>query len=335
MSQQISDAAPLIEVHDLKKTYGTTPAVRGISFKVARGEVVGFLGPNGAGKSTTMKMLTGYLRPTAGRASIAGIDVADEPLRARQVLGYLPENAPLYNDMMVIDFLRFIADVRAVTMPLRDERLKEICRRCGLTQVLGKDIGQLSKGFRQRVGLAQALVHDPDLLILDEPTSGLDPNQIVEIRELIRDLGREKTVLLSSHILPEVQATCSRILIVNNGSLVADDSTTHLSDTAGVSGALIRLVLKNRLRAGLDRAKLHGLLAAIPGVHGVDSHEGEGHETLGFMLRSAGNIDPREHIFQAAISHEFVILDLHRERTSLEDTFRRLTRADEMEGPHA
>ena len=328
-------AATLVEAKGLQKDYGSTHAVRGISFKVTRGEVVGFLGPNGAGKSTTMKMLTGYLKPTVGSAHIAGLDVAEDPLAARRVLGYLPESAPLYDDMMVVEFLQFIAELRHVPADLQRPRLKEVCERCGLMGVLGKDIGQLSKGYRQRVGLAQALVHNPDLLILDEPTSGLDPNQIIEIRELIRDLGRDKTVLLSTHILPEVQATCSRIIIINDGKLVADDKPEALTDEHN-AGSVIRLVLKNRVGRGIDRAQVHQLLSHLPGVRTVDAQDGEGGETLGFTLRSVGAVDPREAIFDTAVTNNFVILDLHRERVSLEDTFRRLTRGeDAKEAPRA
>ena len=316
--------APLVEAKGLQKNYGTTRAVREISFQVSRGEVVGFLGPNGAGKTTTMKMLTGFLKPTGGSASIAGVDVADEPLTARRYLGYLPESAPLYDDMMVIDFLRFVGDLRGVPRDVQQKRLKEICERCGLMQVLGKDIGHLSKGYRQRVGLAQALIHDPDLLILDEPTSGLDPNQIVEIRELIKDLGRDKTVILSTHILPEVQATCDRIIIISDGKLVADDSPEALSDHD--AGAVIRIVVKGKGGISVDRDRVRSLLTDLPGVRTVDPQDGEGSGTYGFTLRATGQNDPREAIFSTAVSNDLVLLDLHRERVSLEDTFRRLTR---------
>lgn len=319
-------ATPMIEARGLQKNYGTTRAVREVSFRVNKGEVVGFLGPNGAGKSTTMKMLTGFLKPTAGSALIGGLDVADEPIAARQKLGYLPESAPLYDDMMVAEFLTLVANLRGVPHEGRSARLKTIVERCGLGTVLGKDIGQLSKGYRQRVGLAQAIVHDPDLLILDEPTSGLDPNQIVEIRELIRDLGREKTVLLSTHILPEVQATCDRILIINEGLLVADDTPASLTDRE--AGAVIRLVVKPKNGTPLVADSVRGILAALPGVRGVDLHDGEGKGTLGFSLRAASAEDPREAIFAAAVSNDLVLLDLHRERVSLEDTFRRLTRGE-------
>ena len=321
MPQSKSEA--IVEARSLAKQFGSTRAVDGVSFSVRRGEVVGFLGPNGAGKSTTMKMLTGYLKPSAGRAVVGGIDVADAPLAAKRMIGYLPENAPLYDEMMVVDFLEFVADLRGVPANSRRERLRTICGRCGLTQVLGKNIGHLSKGYRQRVGLAQAMVHDPDLLILDEPTSGLDPNQIVEIRELIKELGREKTVILSTHILPEVQASCGRIIIINAGKLVADDTPDVLTGAAAT--ALIRVVVAASNGAPLSEAAVRAALGAVPGVATVEAQPGEGDGTLGFRLRAAGGSDPRAGIFRAAVQSGFVLLDLHRERVSLEDTFRQLT----------
>jgi ABC-2 type transport system ATP-binding protein len=317
----------LVEARSLSKTYGATRAVQDVSFKVSRGEVVGFLGPNGAGKSTTMKMLTGFLRPTAGSAIVGGIDVADDPLAAKRMIGYLPENAPLYDDMMVVDFLQFVADLRDIPSAKRHERLSTICRRCGLMDVLGKNIGQLSKGYRQRVGLAQAMVHDPDLLILDEPTSGLDPNQIVEIRGLIKELGREKTIILSTHILPEVQASCDRIIIINAGRLVADDSTEAL--TGSDTGAVIHLVVKGRNGTAVAENTVRAALSGVSGVRSVEPREGEGVGTLGFRVHTVGAADPREGIFRAAVQGDFVLLDLHRERVSLEDTFRQLTTQEE------
>ncbi|MBI5507713.1 MAG: ATP-binding cassette domain-containing protein [Deltaproteobacteria bacterium] len=315
----------MVETKALHKEYGATVAVNSISFKVSRGEVVGFLGPNGAGKTTTMKMLTGFLKPTRGSVFVGGVSVADDPIAAQRRIGYLPENAPLYDDMMVVDFLRFVADLRSIPAATATGRLKNIAERCGLMNVLGKDIGQLSKGYRQRVGLAQAMLHDPDLVILDEPTSGLDPNQIVEIRSLIKDLGKEKTVILSTHILPEVQATCSRIIIISDGKLVADDKTDTL--TTGQTGSVIKVIVKSK-NGPLDEGKVKGIFNDLPGVQAVDRHDSEGTGTLGFTLRASGASDPREAIFSAAVSHNFVLLDLHRERVSLEDTFRRLTRGE-------
>jgi len=262
-------------------------------------------------------MLTGYLNPTAGSALVAGVDVGDDPIAAKRMIGYLPENAPLYDDMMVVDFLNYVADVREVDGDLRKQRLQTICRRCGLDDILGKNVGQLSKGYRQRVGLAQAMVHDPDLLILDEPTSGLDPNQIVEIRELIRELGREKTVILSTHILPEVQASCDRVIIISGGKLVADDTPEMLSGSDG--GAVVRVVVRPESASAAEQT-----LAAVGGVSGVTSAgvEPDGHV---FRLRCAPGEDPREAIFRAAVEHGLGLIDLHRERVSLEDTFRELT----------
>ncbi|MEZ0312311.1 MAG: ATP-binding cassette domain-containing protein [Myxococcota bacterium] len=329
----MSDASQaMVEARGLGKDYGSTRAVDTVSFKVARGEVVGFLGPNGAGKSTTMKMLTGYLKPSRGNAFIGGIDVGDDPLSAQTKLGYLPESAPLYDDMMVLDFLEFAANLRGVAKAGRREKLKSICERCGLMNVLGKDIGQLSKGYRQRVGLAQTLVHDPDLLILDEPTSGLDPNQIVEIRQLIKDLGRDKTILLSTHILPEVQATCDRIIIISDGKLVADDTPEALTD--GAAGATIQIVVKAKGGAALEAARVQALLSNIPGVRNVAGAESDGPGTLGFALRAASDVDPREGIFNTAVSNDMVLVGMQRRGVSLEDTFRRLTRG-EKEGARA
>lgn len=320
---------PMVQARGLRKEYGSTQAVKELSFKVSRGEVVGILGPNGAGKTTTMKMLTGFLRPSAGNALIGGIDVGVDPLRAQSRIGYLPENAPLYDDMMVIEFLRYVADLRGVPKADQQKRLRVVCEHCGVMDVLGKDLGQLSKGYRQRVGLAQALVHDPELLILDEPTSGLDPNQIVEIRGLIRELGQEKTILLSTHILPEVQATCDRILIINEGELVADDTPDALTDSD--SGAVIRVIVKNRNGHLLEPDKMRAMFQDIDGVTGVTPGGGEGSGTWGFTLKVAGSIDPREHVFGSVVANDLVLLDMHRERVSLEETFRRLTTGEEGE----
>ena len=311
----------MIRIERLTKRYGSTEALRSLSFDVPRGQVVGFLGPNGAGKSTTMKILAGYLTPTTGQAWVGDVDVVGEPVRARRLIGYLPENNPLYEEMMVVDFLRFIAEARQVEKSVRAARIKSAVERCGLGGVIGKDIGQLSKGYRQRVGLAQAILHEPDLLILDEPTSGLDPNQIVEIRALIKELGKEKTVILSTHVLSEVQSTCSRVLIINNGQLVADDSPEHL--TSKGEGALT-LVVASRSGAPLDAVHVAGVLGAVPGVTAVEAAEGEGLGTAGFRLRF-GLEDPRRALFEAVVKHDLMLLEVRRTQASLEDTFRKLT----------
>ena len=233
----------MIRVESLTKDYGPFRAVDKVTFNVRKGEVLGFLGPNGAGKSTTMKMLTCYLAPTAGRATVAGHDVYEDSLAVRKRLGYLPEDTPLYRDMTVLEYLQFTAEMRQMDPSKSPARIKEVGGRCGLTDVAGKLVGELSKGFRQRLGLAQAILHDPDILVLDEPTSGLDPNQIVEIRQLIKELGQEKTVILSTHILPEVQATCTRILIISGGKLVADDTPEALR--AREKGSRYRVVVES------------------------------------------------------------------------------------------
>src|SRR3954462_12318660 len=267
----MSDA--MIEVSSLTKDYGPTRAVDRVTFNVRKGEVLGFLGPNGAAKSTTMKMLTCFLAPTGGTAKVAGFDVFDNSLEVRKRLGYLPEDTPIYRDMTVIDYLRFAAEVRGMEPGNREKRIKEIGGRCGLGDVAGKLVGELSKGFRQRVGLAQAMLHDPDIVILDEPTSGLDPNQIVEIRSLIKEVGKEKTVILSTHILPEVQATCSRVVIIRGGKLVADGTPDELRKRE--RGGRYRVVVessgvpKDAIRDRLPRPAGGGGLGAVSGGGGA------------------------------------------------------------------
>ncbi len=316
----------MIEASALSKRYGDTRAVDLLTFQVQRGEVLGFLGPNGAGKTTTMRMLIGTLRPSEGEVRVAGIRVQDDPLGIRRRIGYLPENAPLYDEMMVVDFLRFTARMRELPVAEHGPRLKDTCERCGLMDVLGKDIGQLSKGYRQRVGLAQALLHDPDLLILDEPTSGLDPNQIVEIRNLIKDIGKEKTVILSTHILPEVQATCNRILIMNEGRLVADDSPDGL--LARQSGSMLQLQIKAEGTQELDPAIVRGKLQEIAGLQSIEVVSAEGETGLCFKLAAQTDRDLREAVFRKVVAEGWILLDLHREAASLEEAFRRLTLGD-------
>jgi len=312
---------PMISIEGLTKDYGTTHALQGLNFQVPRGQIVGFLGPNGAGKSTTMKILAGYATPTAGTARIAGMDVTVDSIATRRLLGYLPENNPLYEEMIVVDFLDFVAQVRGIPAAERRGRMKNTAERCGLVSVIGKKIGELSKGFRQRVGLAQAILHNPDLLILDEPTSGLDPNQIVEIRNLIKELGAAKTVILCTHILSEVQTTCNRVLIINEGKLVADDTPEHL--TTG-QGGTVQVVLASRFGGTLQPTEVRSLLERIPGVSAVESGQAEGAGTLGFVLRYADE-DPRRGLFEAAVKNNLLILEVRRRHVSLEETFRKLT----------
>jgi ABC-2 type transport system ATP-binding protein len=317
----------MIEVDGLTKDYGATRAVDQVTFAVKKGEVLGFLGPNGAGKSTTMKMLTCFLSPTAGRARVAGYDVFDQSLEVRRHIGYLPEDTPIYRDMTVLEFLSFAADIRGMDSGKSPARIKEIGVRCGLGDVAGKLVGELSKGYRQRVGLAQAMLHDPDILILDEPTSGLDPNQIVEIRSLIKEIGREKTVILSTHILPEVQATCSRILIISGGKLVADGTPDSLR--AREKGGRYRVVVES---SGVAKEAIRDRLAGLAGVARCEIVAGED-GAHAFALDAAAASDLRKPIFRAAVDNRWTLLELLRESASLEDVFRNLTTGDPLAEP--
>src|SRR5213076_133235 len=289
----------MIEVDSLTKNYGAFRAVDGVSFNVRKGEVLGFLGPNGAGKSTTMKILTCYLAPTGGTARVAGHDVFEHSLEVRQRIGYLPEDTPIYRDMTVLELLRFVADVRGMARDKREARIREIGGRCGLGDVAGKLVGELSKGFRQRVGLAQAMLHDPDIVILDEPTSGLDPNQIVEIRSLIKEIGREKTVILSTHILPEVQATCSRVVIISGGKLVADGTPNELR--ARERGGRYRVVVESN---GVAKDAIRDQLASLSGVTRCEVIAGED-GSHAFAIDAGSSSDLRKPIFRAAVDNRW------------------------------
>ncbi len=316
----MSDA--MIEVEGLTKDYGPTRAVDRVSFTVRRGEVLGFLGPNGAGKSTTMKMLTCFLAPTSGRAQVAGHDVFDDSIEVRRRIGYLPEDTPIYRDMTVLEFLEFAAAMRGMDPETSHQRIRDVGLRCGLGEVAGKLVSELSKGYRQRVGLAQAMLHDPDILILDEPTSGLDPNQIVEIRSLIKEIGREKTVILSTHILPEVQATCSRILIISGGKLVADGTPDSLR--AREKGGRYRVVVESN---GVPKEAIRERLASLAGVAHCEAIAGE-EGSHAFALDASAAADLRKPIFRAAVDNRWTLLELLRESASLEDVFRNLTQTE-------
>jgi len=320
----------MIQVENLTKDYGPARAVDKVTFNVRKGEVLGFLGPNGAGKSTTMKMLTCFLSPTAGTAKVAGFDVFSDSLEVRRRIGYLPEDTPIYRDMTVLEYLQFAAEMRGMDPKTSRGRIKEIGGRCGLSDVAGKLVGELSKGYRQRLGLAQAMLHDPDILILDEPTSGLDPNQIVEIRSLIKEIGKERTVILSTHILPEVQATCSRILIISGGKLVADGTPEALRSRE--KRGRYRLVLHAggaafRAPEAAQEA-IRGSLARLGGVGACQAVTGEdGAYTFG--VDAATSDDLRPVLFKAAVDNKWTLLELVRESVSLEDVFRNLTTGDE------
>jgi len=316
--------AAVIEVRELVKNYGRARALRGIDFQVPRGQIVGFLGPNGAGKTTTMKIITGYLEATSGQALVRGVPVDENPLESRAHIGYLPENAPLYEDMMVQEFLDFVADIRQIPQPERRQRFRMMTEVCGIGDVLSKNIGELSKGFRQRVGLAHAMIHDPEILILDEPTSGLDPNQIAEIRKLIRELGREKTLILSTHILPEVQATCDRVIIISDGKIVADDTVEGLMTG---DSARIRLLVAPRGEGELTREGVIEALSKPESVRSVSILEEED-DGLAVEVLSDGDVDARRDLFEAAVASDLALLEMQRRKVSLEETFRRLTMED-------
>lgn len=306
----------MIELRDVAKSYGSVQAVQPISFAIQRGEVVGLLGPNGAGKTTTMRMITGFLRPDAGDIRVGGISVLHDPLGARAQIGYLPENAPLYHDMEVTDFLAYVGRLRRVPPRECATRIREMIGTCGLRDVVGRPIGQLSKGYRQRVGLASALLHRPPILILDEPTSGLDPNQIQEIRAVIRKIGQERTVILSTHILQEVEAVCDRALIIHRGLLVGEGSLPELM--ARKRGNIRYHMLVNAAEATLreQARKLAGAQLMTCRTNGEQWNE---------AVFEAGHSFSGEDLFQWSVANGWKLRELRREAASLEDIFRELT----------
>jgi ABC-2 type transport system ATP-binding protein len=312
-------AEPMIRVENLSKRYGGFAAIDNLNFEVARGEIVGFLGPNGAGKTTTMRILTGYLPATSGRAMIAGYDIFEQSLEARRHLGYLPENTPLYHDMRVSEYLRYRAALKGVPGSKIKERVGDVIDMCDLREKERAIIGTLSKGQRQRVGLADALVHDPDLLILDEPTIGLDPNQVRQVRELIKNLSNRRTVLISTHILTEVEIMCSRVVVIHQGKIRASDTAENLLRSHRAAGAM-RIEARN---VGADACEV---LARVPGVKDV-SEARDGEYSI-FQLRTEANTDPSEEVMRLAIERHWGIRELTRRRATLEDVFVDLTHTD-------
>ena len=305
-----------IILENLTKRYGYQKAVDNISFHVKTGEVLGFLGPNGAGKTTTMKILAGLIAPNEGDARIGDFSVKDKPEEIKKLIGYLPENNPLYQEMPVIDYLEFSGAIQGIPKNRIGERIREMVRLCGLNAEKHKKIGELSKGFRQRVGLAQAMIHNPQVLILDEPTTGLDPNQIVEIRRLIKELGKEKTVILSTHILPEVEATCDRILIINKGKIVADGTSENLrKQTQG------RELLRVRIEDG-DRNEVIQHLQRLDQVGMVDPIRGIDNC---YEVQSRNEVSNRRAIFQLCVKNNWTLTEMTPIETKLEDLFRDLT----------
>jgi ABC-2 type transport system ATP-binding protein len=305
-----------IKIENLSKRYGPQRAVDNISFEVKTGEILGFLGPNGAGKSTTMKMITGYLSVGDGTIFIGGKKIQESGDEIKRHIGYLQENNPLYLDMPVIDYLGFCAALQGVEKGLIDERIRKMVRVCGLNAEKHKKIGELSKGFRQRVGLAQALIHDPEILVLDEPTTGLDPNQIVEIRKLIREIGKEKTVILSTHILPEVEATCDRILIINKGRIVADGTSETLRKQA-TGTELLKVRIEDGSASDIQKALKQ--LANIEKVELTDVAMNR------FEIQSKAGLSSTRAVFKLCTEKNWVITELIPLETRLEDVFRNLT----------
>jgi ABC-2 type transport system ATP-binding protein len=305
----------VIEVQHISKRYGRVTAVDDVSFRVERGEILGFLGPNGAGKTTTMRILTGYMPASEGRATVAGYDIFASPIEAKRRIGYLPETPPLYPDMTVREYLDFVARIKGVPSAERKQRVTTMMQRTHVADMADRHCAKLSKGYRQRVGLAQALIHNPDVLILDEPTAGLDPKQIMETRDLIRGLGGDHTIVLSTHILPEVAQTCQRVVIINRGRVVAVDTPDNL--TARLKGAETMYV---QLDAGVDEPG--PTLASIPGVTRVTSAEGAGG---GFEVESERGTDVRRELARAIVNRGWGLLELRPMRMSLEEIFLQVT----------
>jgi ABC-2 type transport system ATP-binding protein len=310
----------MIEVQQLTKRYGPTLAVSDVSFEVRKGEVLGFLGPNGAGKTTTMRVITGYLPPSSGRVTVAGRDVVEESLEARKHVGYLPENPPVYTDMRVNEYLAFVGRIKGVSRRELRSRVREASERCAITDVQSRQIGKLSRGYRQRVGLAQALIHNPDVLVLDEPTAGLDPKQIIETRELIRRLSGQHTVVLSTHILPEVSKTCDRVVVINAGKVVAVGTPEEL--TRRLQGFESVLVT-----AEGPVGEIKSKLETVEGVSLVEEREAlNGRVTL--EVHAGREKDVRSELARAVVESQWRLLELRTSGMSLEDIFLKLTTKD-------
>ncbi len=315
---------PMIKAEKLCRQYGNQFAVKDLSFEVKRGEVMGLLGPNGAGKSTTMKMLTCFLPPSSGDASIDGLSLA-ESIQVRRLVGYLPEHAPSYHDLDVESYLQFTGKMHGIPSATRKDKIKEMAGACGLEQVIFRRIEELSKGYRQRVGLAASMLHDPQCLILDEPTTGLDPNQIVEIRHLIRRLGEQKTVLLSSHILPEVQAVCDRMMIIDKGELQALGTSDELAKQAQGGSSLTAII-----QGDVDKV-LTKLKQTLAEVEVSQQDQVEDNQTQVELYHPDPNAPLAENLFHAAVSEGVVLLEMRNEKASLEDVFHQLTQGSEVQ----
>jgi ABC-2 type transport system ATP-binding protein len=316
----------VIEVQHLTKRYGPTTAVNDVSFRVEKGEVLGFLGPNGAGKTTTMRVLTGYMPATEGKAIVAGYDVFDQPIEAKRRTGYLPETPPLYPEMTVRDYLMFVSRIKGVPRADRRARVQEVMERTRVADMAQRHCSKLSKGYRQRVGLAQAILHNPEVLILDEPTAGLDPKQIIETRQLIKELGGDHTIILSTHILPEVSQTCHRVVIINKGHVVAVDTPDNL--TARLRGSETMYLQVEAPSA----ANVKSALEAVPGVTSVTAPDGRG-AIATFEVNSGSGQDVRRGLASTVVSNGWGLLELRPLRMSLEEIFLHLTTEDTAQQP--
>ena len=303
----------MIEVSNVSRIFGTFRAVNDVSFSIPTGQIVGLLGPNGAGKTTTMRMITGFLKPTSGTIKSDGTDITENPVESKRKIGYMPESAPLYGDMIVDDYLRYIA-----RMQQQDENVKVplLCRECGLEEVMHKNIGELSRGYRQRVGLAHALMNDPEILILDEPTSGLDPNQVEDVRALIKEIGKTRTVIISTHILSEVEMLCSRVIIISGGKLVADSPTDQLRTRYGNAAVV-------RVNANATEAQLSDSLKGIDGIQSLSFEKAETGATA--LIAIQGDTEIRPAVAKAVLSSGYDLYELSLQRNSLEDVFHILT----------
>lgn len=309
----------MIHVENLTKNYGDIAAVDQINFEIQKGEILGLLGPNGAGKTTTLRMLTGFLQPSAGTIRVKELDIDRHPIEIKKIMGYLPESAPLYHDMLVFDYLNYVADIREIPPDRKFARLRELGDLCGLNTVMHMPIAELSKGFKQRVGLAHAMMSDPEILILDEPTSGLDPNQIVEIRDIIKRIGKQKTVVLSTHILSEAEATCDRVVIISRGKIVADGDIDKLKQSAGDT-SLIHLTLQ-RADSDAVRQKLSAT-AGVKEVVRLDAVNGQ----LRITLSVPSTRDLRSEIYRTVKQTDWELLEFYQESRTLETVFRELTK---------
>jgi ABC-2 type transport system ATP-binding protein len=319
----------MLDVQNVSKWWGDFLAVDRVTFEVGAGEVVGFLGPNGAGKSTTMKIITGFVPPTSGIVLVDGHDVFTDSLAARRAIGYLPENTPIYPDMRVLEYLDFRAKLKGVARRERRASIERVMERCAVADMARRLVGQLSKGYRQRVGLADALLGNPKLLVLDEPTAGMDPNQVREVRKLVKELGRDHTILLSTHILPEVEATCSRVVIISGGRLVAQDEVKALQARAAAKGGAVEVEVQTP-GDGFEAA-----LREIPGVKWVERVSGASGARAVFRCEADGEGDLREKVARAALERGLVLLELRPVGSSLEDIFVRFTAGARAEEPAA